>query len=252
MVLHFSLDYPPYDGFTSTDLLALLDGDFHIVADIDFCTRPEFDHAVELAVLQFIAATRLRAGRLTVVDATNVKREDRAKLVALAREHDVLPVAIVLDVPERVCLERNAARPDRDLPAGVVSRQRSELHRGLRGLSREGFRKVHRLTSVEDVEAAVISYEKQYNDRREDAGPFDVIGDVHDCVDELRLLLTKLGWELGEGDRRVDVVEGGDAAGMGLNEAGDLDAFLAFYTEWVAHGRPEEDFQAMARELRGD
>jgi protein phosphatase len=59
-------------------------------------------------VLHHIAATRLRAGRLTVVDATNVKREDRAKLVQLARDHDVLPVAIVLDVPRA---SRSSATP---------------------------------------------------------------------------------------------------------------------------------------------
>ncbi|MGY1856022.1 polynucleotide kinase-phosphatase [Modestobacter sp. SYSU DS0290] len=152
------------------------------------------------AVLHFIAATRLRAGRLTVVDATNVKREDRASLVQLARDHDVLPVAIVLDLPEGVCQERNAARTDRDLDPGVVRRQRAELRRGLRGLSREGFRKVHRLGSVADVESAVVTWEKQYNDKRELTGPFDVVGDVHGCRAELEQLLSTLGWQLTRDD----------------------------------------------------
>jgi predicted kinase len=65
-------------------------------------------------VLHFIAAKRLAAGRLTVVDATNVQPEARKPLVALAREFHVLPVAIVLDVPERVAHERNRGRADRD------------------------------------------------------------------------------------------------------------------------------------------
>jgi len=47
-------------------------------------------------VLHFIARKRLAAGRLTVVDATNVQPEARKPLVALAREFHVLPVAIVL------------------------------------------------------------------------------------------------------------------------------------------------------------
>ena len=153
------------------------------------------------AVLHFIAATRLRAGRLTVVDATNVKREDRASLVQLARDHDVLPVAIVFDVPEALCLERNAARPDRQLAPGVISRQRADLRRGLRGLGREGFRKVHRLSTAEEVDTAVVSYEKQYNDRREDTGPFDVIGDVHGCRAELEELLDRLGYTLTRDDQ---------------------------------------------------
>src|SRR4051794_39331301 len=146
------------------------------------------------ALLHAIAGVRLRGGRLTVVDATNVKREDRASLVALAREHDVLPVAVVLDLPEGVLLRRTAERADRDLDPGVIRRQRADLRRGLRGLGREGFRKVHVLPTPEDVEAATITYEKQFNDRRELTGPFDVIGDVHGCRAELEELLTALGY----------------------------------------------------------
>jgi len=159
-------------------------------------------------VLHYIAATRLRAGRLTVVDATNVKREDRAKLVQLAREHDVLPVAVVLDVPEAVAVERNVARADRDMSPGVISRQRADLRRGLRGLSREGFRKVHVLSGLEQIASASIRYEKQYNDRREHTGPFDVVGDVHGCRTELERLLGDLGYQLrsDETGRSVDAV----------------------------------------------
>src|ERR671929_323698 len=64
-------------------------------------------------VLHFIASKRLAAGRLTVIDATNVQPEARKPLVALAREYHCPPVAIVLDVPERVCHERNRERADR-------------------------------------------------------------------------------------------------------------------------------------------
>src|SRR5579872_6749889 len=64
--------------------------------------------------LHYISGKRLARGRLTVVDATSVKREDRKPLVELARHYHVLPVAIVLDMPERLCQERNRLRPDRD------------------------------------------------------------------------------------------------------------------------------------------
>src|SRR3712207_9290209 len=59
-------------------------------------------------VLHFIAGRRLRAGRLTVVDATNVQREARRPLVALAREHDLFAVAIVIDlqIGRASCRER--------------------------------------------------------------------------------------------------------------------------------------------------
>src|SRR5881396_595586 len=65
-------------------------------------------------VLHFIAAKRLAAGRLTVIDATNVQLEARKPLVALAREYHVLPVAIVFNLPERLCQERNRNRSNRD------------------------------------------------------------------------------------------------------------------------------------------
>jgi protein phosphatase len=147
-------------------------------------------------VLYYVAAKRLAAGRLTVVDATNVQVDARRKLVELAREHDVLPVAVVLDVPESVCVRRNAARPDRDFGAQVVRRQRDQLRRGLRGLQREGFRNVHVLRGEEEIAAAAVVRTKLFNDLRERGGPFDVIGDVHGCLAELEALLPALGYAL--------------------------------------------------------
>src|SRR5690349_21070337 len=70
--------------------------------------------------LHYVAGKRLRAGRLTVVDATNVQPHARAGLVALAREHDVLPVAVVLDLPEDECWARTRARSDRDFGRHVL------------------------------------------------------------------------------------------------------------------------------------
>lgn len=146
--------------------------------------------------LYHVAALRLRAGRLTVVDATNVQPFARAGLVRLAKEHDVLPVAIVLDVPEAVCWQRTAARTDRDLTRRVLARQHQDLRRSLGRLGKEGFRHVHVLRGVDEVEAAQVTLRPLYPDRRELAGPFDIVGDVHGCRDELERLLGKLGWEL--------------------------------------------------------
>lgn len=144
--------------------------------------------------LHHVAGLRLAGGRLTVVDATNTQRHARAEVIATARAHDVLPVAIVLDVPESVCAQRNADRAGRRLPRQAIDRQHRELHRSLRGLRKEGFRKVYVLRSAAEVDTATVSYEKQYNDKRELAGPFDIIGDVHGCRAELESLLTELGW----------------------------------------------------------
>jgi protein phosphatase len=146
------------------------------------------------AALHYVAARRLARGRLTAVDATNVQPEARKPLVALAREYHVLPVAIVLDLPERMCHERNRSRSDRDFGPHVIRNQRSQLHRSLRGLGREGFRHVHVLKTQEEVDAAVFQRQPLWNNRKAERGPFDVIGDVHGCCDELEELLQQLGY----------------------------------------------------------
>src|ERR687885_3067177 len=106
-------------------------------------------------VLHYIARKRLASGRLTVVDATNVQPEARKPLVALAREFHVLPVAIVLNLPEKLCHERNRGRSDRDFGPHVIRQQSQQLRRSIRGLKREGFRHVYEFSSPEEVEAAV-------------------------------------------------------------------------------------------------
>jgi protein phosphatase len=145
-------------------------------------------------VLYFIARKRLAAGRLTVVDATNVQLEARKPLVALAREFHVIPVTIVLDMPDKLCHERNGQRPDRGFGPHVVRQQSSQLRRSLRSLKREGFRRVHVLSSPDEVDAVSIVREPLWNDLRKEHGPFDIIGDVHGCYDELSALLAKLGY----------------------------------------------------------
>ncbi|HEV2150442.1 MAG TPA: polynucleotide kinase-phosphatase [Longimicrobiaceae bacterium] len=145
-------------------------------------------------VLRYVAAKRLARGNLTVVDATNVQPEARKPLVALAREYHVIPVAIVFDLPEKLCRERNQARPDRDFGPHVIRRQADQLRRSLRGLRREGFRHVHVLSSPEDVAAVTLQREPLWNNRKHEHGPFDLIGDVHGCLEELVALLRELGY----------------------------------------------------------
>ena len=153
-------------------------------------------------VLHYIAAKRLRAGRLTVIDATNVQPEARKSLLDLARQYHVLPCAIVLNVPERECLERNKSRPDRDFGAHVIRTQSQNLRRSIRVLDREGFRHVHILSSPEEIDSAEVERQPLWNNRKHEHGPFDIIGDVHGCFDELAELLTKLGYTIAdEGDR---------------------------------------------------
>ena len=146
-------------------------------------------------LVRYIAAKRLAGRRLTVIDATSVKKADRQPLLELAKTHHALAVALVLDMPAALCQKRNQARPDRDLPPHVVVNQRRQLQRTKRGLKGEGFRFVYNLDSPEAVAQATIERQRLWPDLRDATGPFDLIGDVHGCIDELRLLLARLGYQ---------------------------------------------------------
>jgi len=214
-------------------------------------TKDAFD------VLHFIAGKRLAAGKLAVVDATNVQREARRPLVELARAHHVLPVAIVLDVPEKLCLERNAARPDRDFGVHVVRRQLSQLKRSLKGLGREGFRRVVVLHTPEEIDASEIEREPSWSDRSADHGPFDIIGDVHGCYDELVLLLGKLGYEAADEGSVPTHPEGRKAVFLGdlVDRGPDVPGVLRLAMSMVQAGSalcvPGNHEKKLVRALRG-
>ena len=145
-------------------------------------------------VLHYIVAKRLAARRLVVVDATNLKPEDRKPFVDLAREYHVLLIAIVLDPPQKVCTARNQARPDRHLPRSVIRGHIQQLRRSVHRLGREGFRYIYHLRSEEEIDSVRIERQRLWTDRRDDSGPFDIIGDLHGCCDELEELLGVLGY----------------------------------------------------------
>ncbi|MFF4215740.1 polynucleotide kinase-phosphatase [Streptomyces nondiastaticus] len=203
-------------------------------------------------VLHYIAGKRLAAGRLTVVDATNVQAEARRQLVRVAREHDVLPIAIVLDLPEDVCAARNAGRADRaGLPRHVIQRHRRELRRSLRGLEREGFRKVHVLRSAEEAESAEVVLERRYNDLRHLTGPFDIIGDVHGCSSELETLLAKLGYEDGVHPAGRTAVFVGDLVDRGPDSPGVLRRVMGMVASGNALCVPGNHENKLGRWLHG-
>ncbi len=156
-------------------------------------------------LLHFIVGQRLKGRRLTVVDATNVRPEDRAALVNLAKSYHALTAAFVFLLPETVCRARNAERPDRQFGGHVVRNQLGHLKRGLRRMKNEGIRFQYRLSSVEEVDEIQIERQKLWTDKRDEPGPFDVIGDIHGCADELEALLDKLGYQVARSGDSYDV-----------------------------------------------
>ncbi|MCY3791824.1 MAG: polynucleotide kinase-phosphatase, partial [Gemmatimonadetes bacterium] len=239
------------EHFLSTEVLS---ADFFrgVVADDENSLEATDD---AFAALHFVAARRLARGLLTVVDATNVQPEARKPLVELAKRFHAQPVAIVFDLPQALCEERAAERTDRDLPPHVIPRQYRQLRRGLKGLKREGFRRTFALRSPADVARAEVVREKLWPDRREECGPFDIIGDVHGCCAELEALLDQLGYRVaGEkvepppGRKAVFV---GDLVDRGPNAPGVLALVMRMVESGAALCVPGNHDARLARALQG-
>jgi protein phosphatase len=209
------------------------------------------------AVLEFIAAKRLAQPRFTVIDATSVQRESRKPLLQLARQHDLFAVAIVLDMPEAICQERNSGRADRSFGPHVIRNQRSQLQKSLRGLQKEGFRRVAVLRTPQEVDAVEIVRVPLWTDRRADRGPFDVIGDIHGCYSELTRLLRGLGYEISADGLRVTPPAGRRAVFVGdYGDRGpDTPAVLRLVMSMAAAGTaiclPGNHDAKLVRKLKG-
>ena len=171
----------------------VLSSDFFrgMVCDDENCQSISAD-AFDL--LFYAANKRLSNMKLTVIDATNIQKEDRKKILDLAREQNVHAAAIVLNLPEDILQERNKARQERNLPERVIRQHCRDVKRSIKNLKREGFRFVNVINSLEQLENTEIVRTKLWNDKKDLYGPFDIIGDIHGCCDELELLLDKLGY----------------------------------------------------------
>lgn len=210
-------------------------------------------------LLHFIARKRLAAGRLTVVDATNVQVEARKPIVELAREFHVLPVAIVLNLPEKLCHERNQSRPDRQFGPHVVRNQSQQLRRSIRGLEREGFRHVFVLSSVDEIATTTITRQPLWNNKKGEHGPFDIVGDVHGCYEELSTLLRKLDYQIEQADEGVKVtppagrkaVFVGDLVDRGPGIAEVLELVMNMVEAGTAFCVPGNHDMKLVRKLKG-
>ena len=119
-----------------------------MVAD-DEADQSATDDAFEL--LELAAVKRLRRGRRTVVDATNLESFVRFRWIDLAARHGRPAIAIVLRVAAAQVLEWNAGRPERRVAADAVRRQIRALDRAMDGLAREGFAEVHVVNLADPV-----------------------------------------------------------------------------------------------------
>ena len=165
--------------------------------------------------LYYVANKRLELGLLTVIDATNVQREARMSVLNLAKGQNCPAVAIVLDMPEQLCQKRHDNRTDRDFGYSVIKRQSSQLRQSLKHLQKEGFLYVYTLTSEEEAANVEIIRSPLHCNKKSEHGPFDIIGDIHGCYDELCELLAKLGYSVDEKGFAATPPEGRRAVFLG-------------------------------------
>ncbi len=220
-------------------------------------TRDAFD------VIETIAARRLRSRRTAVIDATNIAPDDRKRYVQLAREEHAPLTAIAFDLSDRDCIAQNATRGDHARPEHAVRRQWRSMQRWMKKLSAEGFRRRYRLRSPEDAAGAEVVREPLDCDRRDLAGPFDIVGDVHACRGDLATLLDKLGYRVERNDTAAGpgyVVEPpagrtavfvGDLVDRGPDSAGTLALVIDMVEAGHALAIPGNHDAKLARALAG-
>ncbi|MFP4421609.1 MAG: AAA family ATPase [Desulfococcaceae bacterium] len=207
-------------------------------------------------LLNVIVSRRLKWLRLTVVDATSLEPKARRSLLDLAKRHHCEAVAVVLDLPPDLCRERNAARADRRVEPEVIDRQFETFRSSIKRIGKEGFRSVFRLDSPETVENARFRRERMPPDFREETGPFDIIGDIHGCGDELEELLDRLGYRSETDGGRVHpegrkVLFLGDLTDRGPRNVWVVRTALAMARESRALACPGNHDDKLVRMLRG-
>lgn len=247
--------FGPYEVVSSDTCRGIVSND----ENSQSATQDAFD------LLYYIVGKRLKNGLLTVVDATNVQPQSRKQLVALAKEYHTLPVCIVLDMPHSLCEARNQEREDRNFGGRVIRIQQQQLRKGLRSIKKEGFRFLHTFKSPEDVASiSGIKREKLYNDKKDISGPFDIIGDIHGCDEELQELLEKLGYETKEvpeaqGNYEMDishpegrqVVFVGDLIDRGPSSPAVLKRVMSMVHSGSAHCVPGNHDMKLHKKLTG-
>ncbi|MDW9481370.1 polynucleotide kinase-phosphatase [Sinorhizobium meliloti] len=189
--------FAPHESVSLDACRALVSGD----PEDQSATRDASD------VAERIIEARLRRRLLTVVDATNVRHEDRQRWIAIAERTHSLVSAIVLDPGMSFCHKHARNREGTRYNPRAVEQHHTLLSGDKRKLGKSfGIRSAIWLSSEEEIAQATLVRRRSFNDLRHVDGPFDVIGDIHGMTDELEALLAKLGWSAawsGEGEERA-------------------------------------------------
>ena len=138
--------------------------------------------------LESKAEERLEARKLTVILLEDQKEQAYEIFIQLAKRHHCKPAAFILQTSP----EEEEARRIEALTAT---------------LQKKGFKQIERVDCEQDDQHMTIRRIKLANNKREDHGPFDIIGDIHGCYKELYTLLEKLGYKVDEKAYKIEGME---------------------------------------------
>ena len=237
--------------FRSSEVLSL-DAVQAMIADGD---TDEGAREAAWGALAELAARRMEWGKLTVIDADLVPAARRQTLLQLAAEHHYIASAFVFAIPEPTCQIWNGQRPGSSVSPHRVSQHHEQLRVGEEALADEGFRHMFRFASADELNAVEVNRLPLWSGRRDEAGPFDIVGSVHGRYGELVELLRRLGYRLTpalEHPRGRKLVFLGDLVDHGPRNADVLRLVMGAVDSGVAFSVPGNHDARLVRWLRGE
>ncbi|MES2206901.1 MAG: metallophosphoesterase [Pseudomonadota bacterium] len=139
-----------------------------------------------------VVRNRLKEGLLTVVNSPHRQSDHRKSLLSLAHQYHCPCTAIVIDTPQSIHQEPTAIGFGQSDDESTFRPHQSRLS----CLESEGFRRIYTLPFTEEMNTLTIERQPLPNNKKLEHGPFDIIGDIHGCFDELLDLLLKLGYHV--------------------------------------------------------
>ena len=156
----------------------------------------------ELEIFYDIAAQRLKAGKLTIIDDTNLYPDIRKNLIQLAKCFHVSIVAIIFNLPTIRYFEGKEVFLKNDHDNIKMINQYKQLQHSIKSMNKhEGIKTIYTFNSFDELNAVEIEYQLNLTNKLDEKGPFDIIGDIHGCFDEAKQLLEKLGYVINKKDK---------------------------------------------------
>lgn len=138
---------------------------------------------------------RLKNKLFTMVNQIDLQPKPFQILARLAKKYHCKPVAIVFNIDEKVL--KNYANE----PIHLIRKQINQVKTFTKNHKYNGIRKVYKLDSIEKISESTLFRYKLWCNKQNEPGPFDIIGDIHGCAEELEQLLLKLNYQVETGEK---------------------------------------------------